>query len=715
MSKDLFYNFLTATGVHCLYRMWARRKILIVMYHGVIREKLPVPCWWQLPYDQFQWQIRYLKKHYKVMPLREVISSIQNGRPLPDNTAVITFDDGFENNYTTAYPLLKELNMPATIFIVTDMVGTQKCLWMDEVFMLFMAAKKTSLDLRNVGLDLYHLGSIIEKRQSKKIVSERLKSMSALSKDEALNEIRSQLGVGEEACKHAHNFRLMSWEQVDQIKSEGLVDFGVHSCTHEILSRINEAHLNYEIRHSCERLRSMGPVIFAYPNGRRVDFTEQAKNLLACEGALCALSTISGLNHVDQDIFELKRVSIGEDTHRSNFKLATSGFIDRIKQHSVPLEKATRNIVFLSDCFADTTAGAEKQIVELVKRLDKLRYKVFIVSLDYCGPSVAPLLTSLGCQLKVLRVKRIYGLSGLLEGIRFYQFLKRKKIDIVQTYHFSSDVWGVLIAKLAGVKVIFSNRRDMGFWRGRQHVRVYQLVNRWVSKVIVNARSIRDMVVNEEGFPAEKVEVIYNGVEIQSGQGAPVDPSEVRRSIGIGSNDLVLMQVANLKPVKCHTYVLKAMPDILKEFPNVKLVLIGEDMLDGQLEKEAKELGIEGSVLFLGKRKDVGQLLSIADIGILSSRSEGMSNAILEYMTAGKPVVATNVGGTPEMIEDGLNGLLVPKEDSAAIKEAVVKLLRDEGLRRTLGGRGREGSLERFSMPGMVNNYLRLYDQHLKT
>ncbi len=378
--------------------------------------------------------------------------------------------------------------------------------------------------------------------------------------------------------------------------------------------------------------------------------------------------------------------------------------------------KNTVNIAFVTDCFKDTTAGAEKQIIELAKRLDKSDYNLRIISLDYCEPSVAPLIASIGWRLDVMRVSRIYGLSGLVQGIKFFRFLKQEKIDIVQTYHFGSDIWATLIARLAGVKAVVSNRRDMGFWRGNHHVIAYQWINQWVNKIVVNAESIKDLVLVSEGVPATHIEVIYNGIGGVSagGKDIPVTSAHsVRQDLDIPEMNTVLMHVANLKPVKGHITLFMALKKILVTHPNVTLVLVGEDMLNGELQTKAAQLGIEKNIRFLGKRKDVGALLAAADIGVLPSLSEGMSNAILEYMIAAKPAVVTRVGGNSELVEDGKNGLLVEKENHDQMADALIRLIDNKALRVSMGAAGRQMALANFTVEGMLRRYEDLYDSLL--
>ncbi len=367
------------------------------------------------------------------------------------------------------------------------------------------------------------------------------------------------------------------------------------------------------------------------------------------------------------------------------------------------------NIVLLTDCLADLAGGAEKQIVGLAKALDKDKYEVFVLSLDCQGRAPKGLIESTGSRLHIFRVIRIYGLSGMVQGLRFYQFLKRERINVLMTYHFSSDIWGTFWGHLAGVPTIISNRRDMGFWRNGWHVQAYKLINGWVKKIVVVSQSIKQMVMEQEGIGPGRIEVIYNGVQVP--EQSNLHHQEARGQLGFKNDDIVIMHTANLKPVKGHRYLLQAFAAVSRQCPHAKLVLIGRDELAGQLQSMAKELGVSDKVLFLGKRDDVPSLLRAADICVLPSLSEGLSNAVLEYMAAAKPVVATNVGGNRELLQDGFNGLLVEKENTQQLKDALMVLLKDTQKRGDMGHNGHKRVEKEFSMATMVSRYERLFGQ----
>ncbi len=377
-------------------------------------------------------------------------------------------------------------------------------------------------------------------------------------------------------------------------------------------------------------------------------------------------------------------------------------------EESSPIPKY--HVLFLTDCCPDLAGGAEKQIYELSKRINPKLFRVTVISLDPQGVIPQHLFNAVGCQIKNFPVKKMYGLSGILQGIHFIKFLKKEKVDIVLTYHFCSDIWGCIFAHLAGVKLVVSNRRDMGFWRKSWHTLAYRMIQHWINKIIVVSHSVKEIVKKTENVPDDKIQVIYNGIDL-SENGPPSTPVvSLKKQLGINMDEPVVMHVANFKTVKGHDYLLEAMVSVVKSVPKVKLVLIGEDEMNGRLQNLAVQLGIDKNLLFLGKRDDVQNLLPMADICVLPSLSEGMSNAILEYMKWGKPVIATQVGGNPELIEEGRSGLLVPPRNSQSLGMAMIHLLRDPFLCRQMGKNARKRVEEIFTIEKMVQNYEQLFE-----
>ena len=155
--KELLWKILSFIGIHHLFRYFNKKKILILMYHGIDKRKLDLFCWWQLDFKKFTWQVKYIKKYYTILPLETLLLRIKENEPLPNNVAVITFDDGYENNFTITYPLLVKEKVPATIFLTTNFINTNIILWPDEIYLAFNNTHKTKLDLSDINLGTYCL------------------------------------------------------------------------------------------------------------------------------------------------------------------------------------------------------------------------------------------------------------------------------------------------------------------------------------------------------------------------------------------------------------------------------------------------------------------------------------------------------------------------------------------------------------------------------
>lgn len=303
------------------------------MYHGVVKAPLQPFCWTQILETELDYQLRYLKKKYNVLKLSEVLSRIENKESLPDYTAVITFDDGYKNNYTVAYSILKELALPATIFLVTGCISDKTIYWVDQLYLSIKNTKEKEIDLKKYNLETYLLSSDTQKEYAFESIVEYLKKLPSDSKNSILNDILQNLKVNND--NSTTDFDLLTWDEVKEMDKEGLVEFGGHSVTHNILSRLNDGDMEKEIMDSCRIIENrLGKkcLIFAYPNGTKEDFTKKTKEVLEKNSFYCGLSTISGLNRIDEDRYELKRIGIGAAMSIPRFKLLTSGTIHGLKK-----------------------------------------------------------------------------------------------------------------------------------------------------------------------------------------------------------------------------------------------------------------------------------------------------------------------------------------------------------------------------------------------
>jgi peptidoglycan/xylan/chitin deacetylase (PgdA/CDA1 family) len=298
------------------------RSFAVVMYHGVLAEEQAWSSWSQLPISDFAAQIDLLADHYKLLPLDEVIDRVRAGRPLPESSACVTFDDGFRNVATAAFPLLEHRQVPATVFLVTSLVGTDQPPWPTRLFHAILSSPCESVHLD--GAD-YALTTLQQRESSYSKLSSRLKRMDQNQREDRLADLGEKLGWPQ--VPRESPLAVMGWDEVEQMAATKLIQFGSHSHTHPILSRCGADVQRRELELSRDILRERGLSwrLFAYPNGTVADFTAETKALLHELDYHCGLATIPGLNNGACDLFEVRRVEVGADTTLQQFELGMVG------------------------------------------------------------------------------------------------------------------------------------------------------------------------------------------------------------------------------------------------------------------------------------------------------------------------------------------------------------------------------------------------------
>jgi glycosyltransferase involved in cell wall biosynthesis len=233
-------------------------------------------------------------------------------------------------------------------------------------------------------------------------------------------------------------------------------------------------------------------------------------------------------------------------------------------------------------------------------------------------------------------------------------------------------------------------------------------VNPLVDGILANSQAVKQSIIEQEGFPEQRITIIYNGITIEPFTADPLRRQLQRDALGVDNDTIAIGSVGNIRPVKGYDLLVEAAGTVCSQMPNVHFYHAGEgDMLDG-LRQRCCELGIEDRFTFLGSVKDVPSFLKGLDIYIQPSRSEGLSNAILEAMSSCLPVITTDVGGNPDLVDSGINGILVHLHETDIAKQ-VVSLARNPELRKRLGNGAYEKVLERFQMSSMLQKYYQLY------
>lgn len=371
-------------------------------------------------------------------------------------------------------------------------------------------------------------------------------------------------------------------------------------------------------------------------------------------------------------------------------------------------------VMYLIDTYVSASGGAlrggaEKQLYLLASSLSQNKFRPIVVQLSSDAPLTAPISDIGHLEIIHLPTQRIYGPGGFRQVIRLLLLAKKRKVDIIHTFFEKSEVMGWLTARLAGIPNWITSRRDLGFKRKRIYDKIFRLTVKDCKKCIVNCGAVKDQIVRQNGLERGTVEVIYNGLD-PAGYQKLLDGDSLRRGLGLENGTPLVGMIANFNfEIKGHIYFLGAAKKILKEVPGVKFILVGDGPLKARYEEMARELRLQKNAFFLGNRADVPNIISNLDVSVLSSTSEGLSNVILESMAGGKPVVATDVGGSKEMIQDGITGYLVPPSDSNALAKAIVDLLRNPDKAVAMGEMGRKIVKEQFTVEAMVKKFEKLY------
>jgi glycosyltransferase involved in cell wall biosynthesis len=287
--------------------------------------------------------------------------------------------------------------------------------------------------------------------------------------------------------------------------------------------------------------------------------------------------------------------------------------------------------------------------------------------------------------------------------------LRAQGIDVLHAHKYGSNIWGSLIGTAAGVEAIVCHEHSWAFEGDRlRRFLDRNMIGRLADRVIAVSREDERRMIEVEGIPDERVEFVPLGINALD----PPDPADdLRRELGIDAAAPVIGAVGGLRPEKGLPVLLEAAPLLRQSFPTLRVLIVGEGEQRAELEAQVDRLGLGEAVILTGYRRDVPNVLASLDVALLCSEREGSPLAILEYMDAARPIVATRVGGVPDLIEDGVQGRLVPPGDPAALSEAVGTLLGDRDEARRLGEAARERRRREFTIEATVRRLEAIYEE----
>ncbi len=359
--------------------------------------------------------------------------------------------------------------------------------------------------------------------------------------------------------------------------------------------------------------------------------------------------------------------------------------------------------------------GAEQQLLELVRGLDKTRFRPVVAPLYPRGALDAEFRAVPGVKVVDLHRKGKYDFSTFA---RIALLLRRERIDLIQPFLSPATLFGLLPAMVMGTpsKVVTERcgvrrRRGIGY-------KLYRTVEDWLSRyadiIIPNSVAGQDLLL-DRGLPVGKIRVIYNGINLER---LRVDPSVIaahRARLGLPQGGVVVGILASLTRPKGHDTFLRAAAHVSSQRGDVCYAIVGDGPLGHELEALASDLGIREQAVFFGYQRGVADLLASCDLVVSASRdNEGCSNSILEAMALGVPVIATDIGGNRELVQDGVTGRLVPVGDHSALAAEIIAALSEDAETRAMAERARGMIYSRFGLERMVRDYEVTYTRLLQ-
>jgi glycosyltransferase involved in cell wall biosynthesis len=350
--------------------------------------------------------------------------------------------------------------------------------------------------------------------------------------------------------------------------------------------------------------------------------------------------------------------------------------------------------------------GSQTHLVQVLRLLDRTRFEPVLYCLTGEGV-LLDVVRGLGVPVMAPAATRSFkGASLVARIIALRRALRQQHADIVHTYLLRANLVGSVSARLAGVPLVLGSKRGCHERRGFELISA-KIGNALADRVTVNAQAVRDFVHGNEGCPREKMVVIPSAVDTERFR--PLPPADFKARLGLPRNRTIVGVVTRMRVRKGVEEFIRAIGRLRETRPDVHGLFVGEVSFDDPLRTLVRSLRLEDHLTLLGRRSDMPEVLSAFDVFVLSSHDEGMSNAIIEAMSMELPVVATDVGGTGEVVRHGQSGLLVPPRDPEALAVAIGEVLAQPVRAAEMGRLGRRIAQDGFSAHAMVRRMEQLY------
>lgn len=368
------------------------------------------------------------------------------------------------------------------------------------------------------------------------------------------------------------------------------------------------------------------------------------------------------------------------------------------------------NIAYVIDQIWNAYGGTEKQLLLLLNHLDKTKIKSHLICLrntDWLDSAELP------CPVLVLGMTSLKPVSFYRAFKKFKKYCRDNDIDIVQTFFRDGNLFGTIAAFLSGIKVIVSSRRNYGagYWHNRLWIFVLRILGKITSHYICNSTIVANYTIRHEKISEDKVSVIYNGLMVQKFENIrPQFRSVQRQKLGIAPDNILIGAMANLRPIKNLTLFVEVASKIYRKYRDTRFIIIGEGPDELQLEKLIADYNLEGIFRLEGLQENVLPYLAALDIGVLCSKSESLSNTIIEYMASGLPSVVSQVGGNHEAIGNKF-GLIFENDNSEDFCNKLEILINDDKLRKKLGQEAYIYCLDKYDLNQSMILHEKLYEE----
>lgn len=628
----------------------------------------------------------WIAAQYQVLPLNEIQRQTRGDfgkRP----KCAITFDDGWQDNFQFAMPHLRRHGFPATVFLPVHFIGTSRRFWQERLWfcMRSIADKERSVSLiRAVAERLPWFPTDARYYTSYVALKRLLLARPSTEAEEFTDSVVQQVDSVEEISGRA----FLNWDEVSSMQEQG-IQFGAHTLNHTLLPNAPPHVARKEIQESGEELRARlrSEVCgFAYPWGAWGRHTLEQVEM---SGYPFAVTTQPGLISKDSDPFLLSRVPISSlvldggvgqfDSGKVRMSFAKNLVVNRRRAHHIRDSGAQRDkrikILFVIDLITEWEGGTERQLKLLIESLDRTYFEPML-----CFVFEAPNLpkNSIPCDLRVV-CENEYSTASMPRRLwRLIQIIREERPQIVQTFFVEGLMFGILAARIARVPYIVGSVRNAGYWKKRRHALFMRAVRGLANSWQTNSRSLWRYQVRDEHTDPDRVEILPNGVNLRRFRMPTEDEvRKLRQQLALNPEGPICVSVANLFEVKDIPTLLDAASRLRKRYMGIQFVVVGDGPLRNELEGRSANMGLRDVVLFVGRKSDVWPYLATADLGILTSRSEGSSNSVLEYMAMGLPAVLSDIQANRELTQE----VLFRPGSGEDLADKVVHLWEDRKLR----------------------------------